>query len=51
MAARDQIEFEETLVWPGQHALLPAGTAQELGRKITEEEKPMPRPFRREVSR
>lgn len=35
-AAWDHIEFEETQVWPGLHGVLPAKTAGELGRKITD---------------
>jgi hypothetical protein len=34
-AAREHIDFEETQVWPGLHAVLPAGAAEELGRDIT----------------
>jgi Hemerythrin HHE cation binding domain len=35
-AAREHIEFEETQVWPGLQAVLPAQEAEELGRKIAD---------------
>ena len=41
-AARKHIEFEETEVWPGLRSVLPAETAAELGRKITEGKKTAP---------
>jgi hypothetical protein len=41
-AARAHIEFEETQVWPGLHAVLPAETAEELGRKIADGKKTAP---------
>jgi hemerythrin-like domain-containing protein len=41
-AAREHIEFEETQVWPGLHAMLPAETAGELGRKIADGKKTAP---------
>jgi hemerythrin-like domain-containing protein len=41
-AAREHIEFEETEVWPGLRAVLPAETAAELGGKITEGKKTAP---------
>jgi Hemerythrin HHE cation binding domain len=45
-AAREHIEFEESQVWPGLHAVLPAETAEELGRKITSGKKIAPtRPY------
>lgn len=44
--ARDHIEFEETEVWPGLHAVLPAEAAEELGRKIADGKKTAPnRPY------
>jgi Hemerythrin HHE cation binding domain len=41
-AAREHIEFEETQVWPGLRAVLPASEADELGRKITDGKKTAP---------
>jgi hemerythrin-like domain-containing protein len=41
-AARKHIEFEEREVWPGLRSVLPAETAAELGRKITEGKKTAP---------
>lgn len=45
-AARKHIEFEETQVWPGLHAVLPAETAEDMGRKIADGKKTAPtRPY------
>jgi len=41
-AAREHIEFEETHVWPGLRAALPAETAAELGSKIADGKKTAP---------
>jgi hypothetical protein len=41
-AAREHIEFEETQVWSGLLAVLPADEAAELGRKITDGKKTAP---------
>jgi len=41
-AAREHIEFEETEVWPGLRAVLPAEAAAELGSKIADGKKTAP---------
>jgi Hemerythrin HHE cation binding domain len=41
-AAREHIEFEESQVWPGLHAVLPAEAAEELGRSPTARDRPHP---------
>ena len=43
MTVRDHIEFEETQVWPGLHALLSRRDDRRTGRKITDQEEPVPR--------
>jgi hemerythrin-like domain-containing protein len=41
-AAREHIRFEETRVWPGMRSVLPAQTAEDLGRKIADGKKTAP---------